>query len=62
MQLNYDTLFVADANGARSDEEHNATLVNMLQVFADVLTTAELERLIERSAGTGRGAPAQSPK
>ena len=28
-----------------------ATLVNMMQFFADVLTTEELERLIARSAG-----------
>ena len=53
MLMNYDTLFVSDANGARSDEEHNATLVNMLQFFADVLTTDELERLVAKSAGTG---------
>ena len=51
MLMNYDTLFVSDANGARSDEEHNATLVNMMQFFADVLATEELERLIARSAG-----------
>ncbi|MGI9335561.1 MAG: cysteine hydrolase family protein [Gammaproteobacteria bacterium] len=54
MLLNYNTLFVADANGARSDEEHNATLVNMIQFFADVLMTQELERLIVNSAATGR--------
>ena len=50
MLMNYDTVFVADANGARSDEEHTATLVNMLQFFADVRTTAEVEQLIETSA------------
>lgn len=52
MLMNYDTLFVSDANGARSDEEHNATLVNMMQFFADVLSTEELERLIAKSAGS----------
>ena len=52
MLMNYNSLFVSDANGARSDEEHNATLVNMMQFFADVLTTEELERLIAKSAGT----------
>ena len=51
MLMNYNTLFVADANGARSDEEHTATLVNMMQFFADVVTTDELERLIAKSAG-----------
>ena len=50
MLMNYDTLFVADANGARSDEEHTATLVNMMQFFADVVTTDEVERLIATSA------------
>ena len=50
MLMNYNTLFVADANGARSDEEHTATLVNMMQFFADVVTTEEVERLIARSA------------
>ena len=50
MLMNYDTVFVADANGARSDEEHTATLVNMLQFFADVRTTDEVARLIETSA------------
>ena len=50
MMMNYDTVFVSDANGARSDEEHTATLVNMLQFFADVRTTDEVERLIAMSA------------
>ncbi len=50
MLMNYNTLFVSDANGARSDEEHIATLVNMTQFFADVVTTDEVERLVARSA------------
>ena len=50
MLMNYNTLFVADANGARSDEEHTATLVNMMQFLADVVTTEEVERLIATSA------------
>ena len=50
MLMNYNTLFVADANGARSDEEHTATLVNMMQFFADVVTAEEVERLIATSA------------
>jgi len=41
MMLNYKTLFVSDANGAMTDEEHNATLCNMLRAFADVVTTDE---------------------
>ena len=50
MLMNYDTVFVSDANGARSDEEHVATLVNMLQFFADVRTTDEVEQLVGASA------------
>lgn len=38
MMLNYRTLFLADANAARTDTEHQTTLGNMLQVFADVGT------------------------
>lgn len=42
MQLNYRTIFVSDANATRTDEEHNATLGNMVQTFADVLSTEEV--------------------
>ena len=55
MLMNYDTVFVSDANGARSDEEHLATLVNMLQFFADVRTTEEVTRLVETSAAAPSG-------
>ena len=51
MQLNFKTVFVADANGARSDEEHNATLVNMIQFFADVRFTDEVVGLFGADAG-----------
>ena len=50
MLMNYDTVFVSDANGARSDDEHLATLVNMLQFFADVRTAEEVVRLVETGA------------
>jgi hypothetical protein len=33
---------VSDANGTRSDEEHNATLCNMLRLFADVAATDDV--------------------
>jgi ureidoacrylate peracid hydrolase len=42
MMLNYKTVFVSDANGARTDEEHNATLGNILRLFGDVATTDEI--------------------
>jgi len=47
MMLNFKTLFVADATGTRSDEEHNATLVNMIQFFADVRMTDEIIALLK---------------
>lgn len=47
--LNYKTVMVADANAARSDAEHSATLSNLFGLFADVMTTDELiERLAAR--------------
>ncbi|MDP6734003.1 MAG: isochorismatase family cysteine hydrolase [Gammaproteobacteria bacterium] len=52
MFLNYKTLFVADATGTRSDDEHNATLVNMIQFFADVRMTKDVISLLRPSAGT----------
>ena len=44
MMLNYRTLFLADANAARTDTEHQTTLGNMLQVFADVGTIGNGDR------------------
>jgi ureidoacrylate peracid hydrolase len=41
MMLNYRVVFVSDANATRTDEEHNATLASILQVFGDVLSTDE---------------------
>ena len=42
MQMNYKVIFVADANATNTDAEHNATLNNMVRLFADVMTTEEL--------------------
>jgi ureidoacrylate peracid hydrolase len=42
MQMNYKIIFVADANAALTDTAHNATLENMLMLFADVMTTEEV--------------------
>lgn len=42
MQSNFKVLFVSDGTSALSDEEHNATLVTMATVFADVMTTDEV--------------------
>ncbi len=46
MQLNYRVIFVSDANAALSDAEHNATLNNMLFLFADVRSSDEVEGLL----------------
>lgn len=44
--LNFRTIVVSDANAARSDTEHNASLTNLFNLFADVMTTDEvLDRL-----------------
>lgn len=42
MMLNFKVIFLSDANAARTDDEHNATLGNMLQVFADVASVDEV--------------------
>ena len=42
MMLNYKTIMVSDANAAATDEEHNATLANILRIFGDVMSTDEV--------------------
>ena len=42
MMLNFQTVFVSDANCAKSDEEHNTTLGNIYRLFGDVATTDEV--------------------
>jgi len=42
MQRDYRVIFVSDGNGALTDAEHNATLVNMVTLFADVMTTDQV--------------------
>ncbi|MEF7615372.1 cysteine hydrolase [Aquincola sp. MAHUQ-54] len=49
MMLNYKVHFVSDANAARTDAEHNATLGNMMLWFADVRTTEGIVELIDAS-------------
>jgi ureidoacrylate peracid hydrolase len=47
MMLNYKTVMVSDANAAVTDDEHNATLGNILRIFGDVMSTDEVvERLV----------------
>jgi ureidoacrylate peracid hydrolase len=47
MQMNYRVIFVEDANAALTDELHNATLNNMVSLFADVMST---DMVVERLA------------
>jgi ureidoacrylate peracid hydrolase len=42
MQRDYRVIFVSDGNATLTDAEHNATLVNMVTLFADVMTTDEV--------------------
>ena len=49
MQMNYKIIFVADANAALSDAAHNATLDNMLMLFADVMTTQEVVGAVQKA-------------
>lgn len=42
MMLNFQTVFVSDANCAKSDEEHNTTLGNIFRLFGDVATADEV--------------------
>jgi ureidoacrylate peracid hydrolase len=44
----YETTIVSDANAARSDDEHRATLVTFIQSFGDVRTTEELITLLKQ--------------
>jgi ureidoacrylate peracid hydrolase len=40
--LGFLNIMVSDAMATRSDEEHNATLINVIQLVADVMTTDEV--------------------
>ena len=51
LQMGYNVIFVTDANATLSDEEHNATLISMSAIFADVMDTGHLLGLIDQSAG-----------
>ena len=47
--LGYRVIMVADANAARRDQDHNATLYTIYRTFGDVRTTGEVLALIARS-------------
>ena len=52
----YRLLFVADANAAPSDAEHNATLTSIVRVFGDVATTNDVIALFSAAKGRERAA------
>jgi ureidoacrylate peracid hydrolase len=56
MQMNYKVIFVADGNAALSDAEHNATLNNMVALFADVMTTEEAIGALDKAAAMRQAA------
>ena len=49
MMLNYKVIFVSDGNATNNDDEHNATLGNMLAMFADVMTTREVVECLSKA-------------
>jgi nicotinamidase-related amidase len=51
--LGYRVIMVADANAARRDQDHNATLHTIYRSFGDVRPTAEVTGMME-SAATAR--------
>jgi ureidoacrylate peracid hydrolase len=54
MMLNYNIVFVSDANATWNDEQHNATLTTIVQSFGDVMSTAEvIERLVPARVPAG---------
>ncbi len=50
MMLNFKTIMVSDANAARTDAEHNATLASIYTTFGDVMDTDFLIGCLERKA------------
>ena len=45
--LGFRVVFVSDATATRSDIEHNATLINLMQLVADVRPTSEVLELLQ---------------
>ncbi len=50
MMRNFKVIMVSDANATRTDEEHNASLGMIAQIFGDVRTTDETVGLLESGA------------
>lgn len=54
--LDFRTFMISDANAARSDEEHMATLVNFIQTFRDVRSTDEMISMLAAAQPTAKRA------
>ncbi len=52
MMRNFKVIMVSDANGARNDDEHNASLAALYQVFSDVQTADEVIQHLVPAAAT----------
>jgi ureidoacrylate peracid hydrolase len=50
MMLNFKTIMVSDANAARTDVEHNATLATFYATFGDVMSTSHLIERLDAAA------------
>ena len=50
MMLDYKVVMLSDCTAALSDDEHRATLENMIQQFGDVLTADEVLSLFDRGS------------
>jgi ureidoacrylate peracid hydrolase len=57
MQRDFRVIFVSDGNAALTDTDHNATLRNMVALFADVMETGEV---LAACAGTGSAATSRA--
>ena len=59
--LGYKIVFVSDANAALSDEEQNASLLNMTTIFGEVRDTAgTIELITQQHAASFAGAGQRS--
>jgi ureidoacrylate peracid hydrolase len=54
MMMNYRTIVLSDGCAAHTDAEHNASLSNLLNMFADVRPSEEVVQLLEAGAGKAR--------
>jgi ureidoacrylate peracid hydrolase len=55
LMLDYRVLFASDATAALTDEEHNASLLNLAMTFVDVRPTQEILDLVEGKSPLAKG-------